>query len=143
VTVVAIFCLVAGYDAKTEDTSRLPGNSEPRLYALRVEPNLENATFSGSVDITIEVKTTTSAITLNSKDLVLHEIKVTDENTDRDISVKSWSYAEDREQVVISMDGHVLANRRYTIRIRFEGILRDDGTGFFKSGYETELDGKK
>lgn len=142
---IVIVCLVTGYDAQTSDSMRLPGNTEPRSYVLRVEPNLEteNATFSGSVDITIEVMTTTSTITLNSKDLVLHEIKVTDENTDRDIGVSFWSYAEDREQVVISMDGHVLANRRYTIRIRFEGILRDDGTGFFKSGYETEEHGKK
>lgn len=142
---IVVLCLVQGYDGQTVDSGRLPDNTEPRSYALRVEPNLEpeNASFAGSVDITIAVMTATSTITLNSKGLVLHDIRVTDENTDRDISVSSWSYVEDREQVVISMDGHVLANRRYTIRIKFEGILRDDGTGFYKSGYETDSDGKK
>ncbi|XP_060860636.1 aminopeptidase N-like [Metopolophium dirhodum] len=142
---IVVLCLVQGYDGQTVVSGRLPGNTEPRSYVLRVEPNLkpENASFAGSVDITVAVMTATSTITLNSKGLVLHDIRVTDENTDRDINVHSWSYAEDREQVVISMDGHVLANRRYTIRIRFEGILRDDGTGFFKSGYETDSDGKK
>jgi len=142
---IVVLCLVRGYGGQTADPGRLPGNTEPRSYALRVEPNLkpENASFTGSVDITIAVMTATSTITLNSKGLVLHGIRVTDENTDRDISVSSWIYVEDREQVVISMDGHVLANRRYTISIKFEGILRDDGTGFFKSGYEPDSDGKK
>lgn len=147
VTVVSIvvFCLVMGYDGQSTDSGRLPDDTEPLLYVLRVEPNLEteNASFAGTVDITIEAKTTTSTITLNSKDLALHEITVTDENTGRVIGVNSWSYVNDREQVMISMDGHVMATRRYTIRIRFEGILRDDGMGFFKCGYDTELDGKK
>lgn len=142
---IVVVCLVQGYDGQTVDSGRLPGDTEPRLYTLRVEPNLkmENASFTGSVDIKVAVKTTTSRITLNAKGLVLHEIRVTDENTNRDIGVHSWSYAEDREQVMISMDRHVLANRIYTICIRFEGILRDDGTGFFKSSYETDSDGKK
>ncbi|XP_025208516.1 endoplasmic reticulum aminopeptidase 1-like isoform X2 [Melanaphis sacchari] len=127
------------------DSGRLPGDTEPRSYVLRIEPNLEteNASFTGRVDITIKVKTTTSVITLNSKDLMLHEIKLKDENTGRNIRVISWSYAREQEQVMISVDGHVLGNRIYTIRILFEGILRDDGTGFFKSAYETYSDGKK
>lgn len=142
---IVVLCLFQGYDGQTVDSGRLPGDTEPRLYTLRVVPNLmsENASFTGSVDIKVAVKTTTSAITLNSKGLVLQEIRVTDENTDRNIGVKSWSYKEDREQVMISMDRHVLANRIYTISIRFEGILRDDGTGFFKSSYETYWDGIK
>uniref|UniRef100_A0A2S2P8T3 Aminopeptidase n=1 Tax=Schizaphis graminum TaxID=13262 RepID=A0A2S2P8T3_SCHGA len=147
--VTAVFIVVSsfvrGYDGQTVDSARLSGDTEPRSYALKIEPNLEteNASFAGRVDITIVVKTTTTVITLNSKDLVLHEVEVTDEITGRDIRVRSLSYEEDREQVIISMEGHVLANRLYTMRIRFEGILRDDGTGFFKSAYETESEGKK
>jgi len=145
VFVVVVSSFVRGYDGQTVDSGRLPGDTEPSSYVLKIEPNLEteNATFAGRVDITIAVKTTTTAITLNSKDLVLHEVRVTDEITGRDNKVRSWSYEEDREQVIISMEGHVLANRVYTIRIKFEGILRDDGRGFFKSAYETESDGKK
>jgi len=128
------------------DSWRLPDDTEPLSYKLTMEPSLYkdfNASFAGSVDIEIAVRTSTSAITLNSKDLVLHAISVTDKDTYRSIGVSSWSHDADREQVTISLDGHVLANRVYTIRMRFEGILRDDGTGFFRSAYDTVSDGKK
>jgi len=145
----ATVVFVVGYVGQTvmaTDSGRLPDDTKPLSYKLTMEPSPYkefNASFTGSVDIEIAVRTSTSTITLNSKDLVLHDIRVTDKNTGRSIGVRSWSYDADREQVTISLDGHVLASRVYMLRIRFEGILRDDGTGFFRSAYDTVSDGKK
>lgn len=149
VVFVVISSLVGGYVGQivmTTDYGMLPDDTEPLSYKLTMEPSLYkefNSSFTGSVDIEIAVRTSTSAITLNSKDLVLHSVSVTDKSTYRSIEVRDWSYDADREQVTISLDGHVLASRVYMMRIRFEGVLRDDGTGFFRSPYDTFSNGKK
>lgn len=140
---IVVFSLIQGFDSQN-GFGNLPDDTKPESYTLNVVPDFkrENASFVGQVDILIVVKTTTYMITLNSKNLALNGIRVTDENTNRNITVNSWSYAKDEEQVKILLDEHVLANRKYMISIRFKGLLRDDGNGFFKS-YYTSISGKK
>lgn len=124
---------------------RLSGDTVPESYVLRVVPDFEAAipSFAGQVDIAIRVKTTTPTITLHSKDLVLDAVKVTDVDTDRVIDGTTWDYVNVREQVQILMQGYVLANRKYTVSIRFNGRLRDDAKGFFKTFYTTNSNDKK
>lgn len=115
----------------------LPGDTVPESYALAIEPNLEtvNNSLTGQVYILIGVKTTTPVITLNAKGLTIQQVLITDMSTGRDVKVDYWDYADDREQLNIYVDRRVLANRKYTIYIRFVGTLRDDHNGFFKSFY--------
>jgi len=141
--VFVILGLVQSFSGQN-DFGHLPDETEPKSYVLRVEPNFakETASFTGRVNILIGVKTTTSAITLNSKDLIIKEINVTDVDTNRNIGVHYWDYEKDQERVKIYLHGHVLASRKYTISIQFEGLLRDDGNGFFKSHYSS-VSGKR
>ncbi|VVC40903.1 Hypothetical protein CINCED_3A018294 [Cinara cedri] len=142
---VAFALVPRGGFAVQNGYGRLPDNTVPETYVLSVVPNFEtaNASFTGHVCILVEVKTTTPVITLNSKDLVIHKVNVTDKFTNRNVKVNSWKYAVDHEQVEIYVDEHVLANRKYTVCIFFRGILRDDGIGFFRSSYTFSLDSKK
>lgn len=128
-----------------KDFGRLPGDTVPESYVLSVVPNIETAvpSFTGQVDIAITAKTTTSAITLHSKDLVLDAVTVTDVSTDRVLEVTAWDYVNVREQVQILMRGHVLANRKYNVSIQFQGRFRDDAKGFFKTSYTTNASEKK
>lgn len=123
---------------------QLPDDTVPESYVLKVAPDLGAAAapFAGQVDIVIRVKSTTPVIVLNSKDLTLEDVKVTDVNTYRNIRVDSWEYDE-YERVHVSMSTHVLADRKYIISIRFKGYLRDDATGFFKSYYTFNSNEKK
>lgn len=124
--------------------SRLPDDTVPESYVLKVAPDLGAAVapLTGQVDIVIWVKNTTPVIVLNCKDLTLENVKVTDVNTYRNIQVDSWEYDE-YERVHVSMSTHVLADRKYIISIRFRGYLRDDATGFFKSYYTVNSNEKK
>lgn len=139
-----VFGLARGFGGQ-DDFGRLPDDTEPESYVLNVVLDFEreNAYFAGQVDILIRVKSTTSTITLNSKDLVLSEIKVTDVKTNREITVNSWDYAKDEEQVQILLDQKVLVNQKYTINIWFEGLIRDNGNSFFKSYYSSFSGEKK
>lgn len=129
-----VFGLVRGFE---NNVGLLSDDTVPESYALNIVPDLEseNGSFTGQVDILISVKTNTSMITVHSKDLVLTEIRVKDENMNKEVKVNSWSYVVDWDQVRILMDEYVLAGCEYTIRIWFRGHLRHDGTGFFKSDY--------
>eukprot|EP00102_Acyrthosiphon_pisum_P020054 XP_016657264.1 PREDICTED: uncharacterized protein LOC107882820 isoform X2 [Acyrthosiphon pisum] len=105
---LVVFAYVRGYDEKPNlDFGRLPDDTEPESYALSVVPDFDavNPSFTGLVDISIVVKTTTAEITFNSKDLVLHEITITDDNTNTDVRVDSWKCMEDLEQVKVKVGG--------------------------------------
>ena len=56
----------------TESDYRLPRNVLPRHYDITLEPDLEVASFKGSVAIDIEVVEATSVITLNAIELEIH-----------------------------------------------------------------------
>jgi len=141
-----VFAYVRGYDEKPNfDFGRLPDDTEPESYALCVVPdfNVVNPSFAGRVDISILVKSTTADITFNSKDLVLHKIRITDDNTNRDVRVDSWKCIEDLEQVKVKVDGLILAKRKYTIHIDYSGYLNDDASKIFHTSYDAYLRVKK
>uniref|UniRef100_A0A2S2NE31 Thyrotropin-releasing hormone-degrading ectoenzyme n=1 Tax=Schizaphis graminum TaxID=13262 RepID=A0A2S2NE31_SCHGA len=124
-------------DKPTVDLGRLPYETVPERYVLSLEPDFDvkNPSFAGRVNISIAVNTTTDEITFNSKDLVLHEIGLTDDNTNSDIKIDSWKYAEDRQQVKVKTNRRILEKRKYTIRIRFNGYFNDDTSDIFYSSY--------
>lgn len=137
------FALVRGFDGQNDFPGHLPGETIPDSYSLSINPNIENASFAGIVEISIRVKTTTSTITLNSKDLVWNNVEILDDATLWTVGVKSWNQMQDQERMIIFIDGHVLANRKYILKIWFEGKLRDDSTGLFKGFYTSGLNDKK
>lgn len=142
--VVALVLAGGGFGDGT-DAGRSPGDTVPESYALElVAPDLarENASFAGRVDIAIRANAAATAIALHSKGLVVNGVDVTDAATGRRVGVNSWTYAERQERVDVLLDGHVLAGRRYTVSVRFQGLLRDDGNGFFKS-YYTSVSGER
>lgn len=142
--------VVALLAAGLHGAPRLPDDTAPEWYELDVAPGdltAANASFAGQVTIGIRVKSTATSITLNSRRLSVHGIDVTDVATDRAVRVDSWTSDDAAERLTIVIGGHVFADRKYTVRIRYEGLLRDDddddsATGFFKRHYRT-ADAKK
>ena len=63
--------------ANTSGAQRLPENVRPEHYALRLSPDLKSATYSGveTIDVTITQPSTT--ITVNSRELAFHSVKIT------------------------------------------------------------------
>lgn len=132
-----------GFAGRTgPDWYALPGDTVPESYALAVEPELGTATGSlaGRVYISIGVRTTTAAITLNAQGLTVQQVRITDRSTGADVTVDSWDCADER--LTIYAAGRVLANRKYTVYVRFVGTLRDDDRGFFQSFYTSRSVGK-
>jgi len=144
--VVFVFAHAWCYDDKlTVDFKRLPGDTEPIGYELFIEPNFDAITpsFAGRVDISISAKTATDEITLNSGDLIVYEIGLTDDNTNSDIGVDSWKYARHQEQVKIKTNRLILEKQKCTIRIHYSSYLKNDISDVFHSSYNTSSEVKE
>ncbi|MFY4729900.1 hypothetical protein, partial [Nitrospira sp. BLG_2] len=64
----------------SHDRYRLPRHVIPTRYDLRLEPDLDGATFIGRVTIAITVKQPTHTILLNAADLALQSAMAEDAN---------------------------------------------------------------
>lgn len=123
------------------DVFRLPDNTEPTAYRLTITPTIDpdtnNFTFYGEVVINILAKTTTDELTLNSDGLNILKIEVTDTaDTTTKVKVKDHNLVLKNQQLKIKIDKPgLIANRNYDVKISFNGKLRDDMTGFYKTSY--------
>lgn len=125
------------------DVFRLPNNTEPVAYKLTIRPiiDAENNifTFTGNVTISIRVKSSTKVLTLNADGLKIDSVSVADAETKDIVDAIEYNYTMKNEQLNVYLDKPgLIADRVYDVKISYEGQLRDDMTGFYKSSYADE-----
>jgi|TARA_B100001964_G_scaffold245842_1_gene337612 puromycin-sensitive aminopeptidase len=110
---------------------RLPSFVVPSHYRISLEPNLDDATFAGSVEIEVELGQSTDNIQINSADLQISAACVRD--AVGGVTVASGvEHDEDIERATLSFDSELSAGP-YTIVAEFTGILNDQLHGFYRS----------
>ncbi len=110
---------------------RLPAIVAPNHYRIRIEPDLDAATFSGSVEIEVDILESTDHIELNALDL-----EITSTRISLDGSVHEASVEPDPEWQRIRLStGETLAPGPATIEMGFNGVLNDLLVGFYRSSY--------
>ena len=115
-----------------DDPYRLPRTVVPRHYRLCLEPDLEEATFSGTEVVTVEVVEPTDRVVLNAIELEIHEAWFVDEAGSRvDAEV---NYDEQAQRAILVTAGE-LAVGRGELHCRFSGILNDQLRGFYRSTF--------
>lgn len=136
----ALISLLLVVNVSCEYTSwRLPNTTTPIDYNIYVtvfspSPYQLADTFSGVVNIRINVAEVTENLYLHSKFSNISEILVTD-SSHRVIPVE-FKTIPARELVHIrSVDGNLIANSEYTIKITYISELRRDKLGFHLSSY--------
>ena len=116
---------------------RLARSVVPSAYRIFITPDLDAATFSGRVEIDVEVTEPSSLLTLNSIELDLGAATVTTAGTahrSTDLTVD-----QEFETATFSFDD-VLPQGPAVVEIAFTGILNDQLHGFYRSTY-TDPDG--
>ncbi len=88
-------------------------------------PDLENASFTGSVSITADAVEAASEIVLNAIELQIHSVTVNG-------TAAAYSLNEELERLVIDA---AIASGPITIEISFTGILNDKLRGFYRSTF--------
>ncbi|NQW20458.1 MAG: M1 family metallopeptidase [Chloroflexi bacterium] len=124
-------------DAST-NPHRLPSFVVPSHYRIFLEPNLDEATFFGRVEIEVEIGQATDNIQINSADLQITSAVVRDA-VGGDTAASSVGHDENMERATLSFDSK-LASGPYTIVAEFTGILNDQLHGFYRSKF-TDDDG--
>ncbi|MCH8103075.1 MAG: M1 family metallopeptidase [Chloroflexi bacterium] len=116
----------------TSNPYRLSRNVLPTHYALTLEPDLDAATFSGSVDITLDVAESTTEIILNTAELEI-QLAVFDG------APAAIIFDEENERATIFLSSQALPGSA-KLHLEFTGILNDKLRGFYRSRF-TDDDG--
>ena len=109
---------------------RLPRTVIPASYEIVIEPDLNAATFTGSVNITADVVEATRELRCNSLDLELADVKIDGEPA-------TFEMDGDLEQLVIEFEAE-RAPGPLELTASFTGTLNDDLRGFYRSTFTDE-----
>ena len=120
----------------SEADYRLPRTVIPSHYEITIEPDLDAATFSGSVVIDVDVEESVTEIVLNAIELDIESASITVGDT---VMAPQVSLDEEQQRLTLSLDD-TLPVGPATISIEFTGILNDKLHGFYRSTY-TAADG--
>uniref|UniRef100_A0A9J7YHC3 Aminopeptidase n=1 Tax=Cyprinus carpio carpio TaxID=630221 RepID=A0A9J7YHC3_CYPCA len=140
-TFAVLFCgLVVGNHADTNalpfpwDKIRLPETVKPQNYDLLIHPNLTSLTFTGVLQILLEVEQDTRAIVLHSKNLQISKAQLLGSTHPRDLQVSEF---EAYEQIALFSDGFTFEKGNHVVHLEFYANLSDSFHGFYKGRYTT------
>ncbi len=111
---------------------RLPTSVIPSHYNLHLTPDLQSETFTGEVEITVEILEPSSAILLNCKEIELKSARLI--GGVGEIKTTDFTYDEEPERVTLKLDDQALPGS-YTLSIEFDGILNRKLAGFYISTF--------
>src|SRR6266487_1089861 len=123
-----------------QDPYRLPRTVEPSRYDLTIEPDLESAMFTGSVDIAVTVNEPVSAIALNAVDLAIPSGSLSSVHGGARIEVTDVSFDRDLQRAKLALDGSA-APGDWVLHLDFHGSLSDRLRGVYRSTYTDEETG--
>ena len=118
------------------DPYHLPRNVIPSRYDLTLQPDLEQATFTGSVIIALEVVEPTDAIWLNAADLEIISTALEDSEGGHVCSPEAELVSE-QQRLRLGL-GASLPPGNYRLMLGFEGILNDKLRGFYRSVFKDD-----
>ena len=119
---------------------RLPAGVVPRHYAIELSPDLEDATFAGSVAIDVDIAAPLESITLNAAELSIIGARFVTASGEA-VELDPVLDAESERLTVTRRDGSgPFAAGPARLDIAFDGVLNDRLHGFYRSTY-TDDDG--
>ncbi|XP_066591366.1 uncharacterized protein [Prorops nasuta] len=131
----------ADISAAQEDDYRLPTSIEPISYDISIEPNYptsttksaEISTFHGTVIINAVAKQVTNYVILHAGSIELESVNVIKESNE--IIINKYVHKKDTEKLTITFTKSLSPEENIFITIIYNGRLRDDMIGFYKSSY--------
>jgi len=121
----------------SEADYRLPRTVRPSHYRISIEPDLDGASFSGSVEIAVDVLEPVASIVLNAIELDIDAAWVA---VGGRTHAASPSLDTETERLTLALDDSIPVGQA-TVSIEFRGTLNDKLHGFYRSTY-TAMDGE-
>ena len=116
---------------------RLATSVVPSAYRLILTPDLDAATFSGAVEIDLDVREAVTEFSLNGIELVVSAATVTTGNT---TMISATPVANETYETLTFVFAEALPVGPATVLLSFTGILNDQLHGFYRSTF-TDVQG--
>ncbi|XP_017792513.1 PREDICTED: uncharacterized protein LOC108574433 [Habropoda laboriosa] len=118
----------------TPDDYRLPKSIIPLNYEIMLKPEFEcDCKMNGIVHIYVRVKESTDTITLHHGQMEITMVSVT--FNEKQLEIRNTTYNNKTEKYEIKLRDTLKAGSNVTINFQYEGIIRDDMIGFYRSSY--------
>jgi len=139
---LAVLAITAQAESKFSFAStpgKLPKNVVPVDYKIHVVPDLHAFTFSGAEDVVLDVRTATRKIVLNANQLSIDAATLSGPG----LSPQSLEPVLDKEQQTLSLAlPQPLAPGRYTLALRYRGVINRTAQGLYYDRYKVGAEEK-
>lgn len=131
--VTFLFIIVSAVNSQSSSNYRLSNDVVPSIYDLHITVDLTSLKFDGSETIHVHANQPTSTIELHLLDLSLLDVQVlVGENL---IPIVSSAYDDSTQTIKIALAEVLILNQNYQIKLKFDGEIRDDMKGLYRSSY--------
>jgi puromycin-sensitive aminopeptidase len=122
--------------AQHPDPYRLPRTVLPSRYDIELTPDLDQATFTGSVSIDVDVTEPVDTIWLNAAEIDIYTAEIEDATGQR-TTVSEVALESEPERLRLGL-GRMVPEGAYRLHLAFHGILNDKLHGFYRSVFQDE-----
>src|SRR5450755_334114 len=117
---------------------KLPKQVVPEEYSVRIAPNVQKSTFTGSETIKLNVRQPTHELVLNVADMQIESAAVDDKPI-----AKAAIKLDPKEETLNLSLGNELSNGTHTLALKFSGKINDQGQGLYRAPYAEHGTGAK
>lgn len=115
---------------------RLPKDSyKTKEYILKLQPNLQDGTYNGEINILFEILQPLDVLQLNSKGLTIEESDVTVNDA---LQHPNLHYDDVKERITLTSKKGLFPVGNNTLKIKFSGDMKDRIVGLYRSSYVNE-----
>lgn len=116
---------------------RLPATSYPLNYNLKLDINVDDSIYSGSVAIRVKVTgENVNSLSLNYHEVGVSEVQIYSASDTTKVNLHNQTNAQPTNQIIVfTTTDPLVLNAEYIIALNFNGAIRTDLKGLYRSSY--------
>jgi aminopeptidase N len=126
---------------KEELSYRLPNDTIPIRYEIYISTEIHNGEdfgFDGSVKIQLKVVEETEQITIHSRFLDIKKVSLRKSDGGAEIAGIKYDLKKEVDFLIVKSPEKLIVDQQYILEIDYNGTLRTDSSGFYRSSYKNE-----
>ncbi len=117
---------------------KLPKEVVPEEYAIRIAPDVQKQTFTGSETVKLDVRKPTRQLVLNAADLQIASATI----DDKSLAKNALKLDAQQQTLTLALPSELSAGT-HTIALTFSGKINQQGQGLYRAPYAEEGTGAK
>ncbi|NXH56211.1 TRHDE protein, partial [Rhabdornis inornatus] len=114
---------------------RLPRHLRPLHYNLMLSAFMENFTFSGEVNVQLEVRNASRYIVLHAHRMHIEAVRVAEDKLAGGVRVARTFFYPQTQVFVVVLNRSLEVERSYNLKIIYNALIENELLGFFRSSY--------